>query len=122
MSFYPIRYLPSGHIYIDPEDDCDRVVDAMLATDYSEEFCLARDFDEDFIIRLMEAGFLVMSAELTDADGDDSGEENTGREETQEPFFILLPKPTQILRAFTSIRCVVTARFFVLSGSFKVKK
>jgi len=77
---YPLRYLPSGHIFIDPADDCDRVVDAMLATDYSEEFCLARDFDEDFVCGLMEAGFLVMSMELKD----DS--------EDRERFFILLPK------------------------------
>ena len=75
---YPLRYLPSGHIFIDPEDDCDRVVDAILVTEYSEEFCLARDFDEDFISRLMEAGFLVMSAELLD--------------DAAEPSFILLPK------------------------------
>ena len=96
MSFYPLRYFPSGHIFIDPEDDCDRVVDAMLATDYSEEFCLARDFDEDFISRLMEAGFLVMSTELND----DTPEEESGGEENaeaphfaqQERFFILLPK------------------------------
>ena len=78
---YPLRYLPSGHIFIDPQDDCDRVVDAMLAADYCEEFCLARDFGEDFIGRLMEAGFLVMSTEI--------------REEeylAEEPFFVLLPK------------------------------
>jgi len=99
MSFYPLRYFPSGHIFIDPEDDCDRVVDAMLATDYSEEFCLARDFDEDFISRLMEAGFLIMSTELKDDTGDkeSGGEENAEtphdvQQEEQEPFFILLPK------------------------------
>lgn len=77
---YPLRYLSSGHVYIDPDDDCDRVVDALLASDYSEEFCLARDFEEDFTSRLMEAGFLVMSMEL---------EDDTP---AQEPFFILLPK------------------------------
>ena len=80
---FSLRYLPSGHIFIDPEDDCDKVVDAMLKTDYSEEFCFARDFDEEFISRLMEAGFLVMSAELRD----EQSEENA-----KAPFFILLPK------------------------------
>ena len=105
MSFYPLRYFPSGHIFIDPEDDCDKVVDAMLITDYNEEFCLARDFDEDFIARLMEAGFLVMSTELDDGDGE--SEENGEAPETSqehyaearesqaspsEQFFILLPK------------------------------
>ena len=71
---YPLRYLPSGHIFMDPGDDCDKVVDAMLETGYSEDFCLARDFEEDFIRRLMEAGFLVMSMELEDN------------------FFILMPR------------------------------
>ncbi|MCL2380507.1 MAG: GNAT family N-acetyltransferase [Treponema sp.] len=86
MSFYPLRYLPSGHIFIDTRDDCDRVVDTMLATGYSEEFCLARDFDEGFAGRLMEAGFLVMSTEIRDYEE---------HEHTQPPparFFVLLPK------------------------------
>ena len=93
MSFYPLRYFPSGHIFIDPEDNCDGVVNAMLATDYNEEFCLARDFDEDFISALMEAGFLIMSTELKD-DEEDSAEENTEAPlfMPQERFFILLPK------------------------------
>ena len=90
MAFYPLRYLPTGHIYIDPEDDCDKVIDAMLETNYSEEFCLARDFDEDFICRLMEAGFLVMSSELKDDDNDGQNEINeTGKDD---PFYLLLPK------------------------------
>ena len=87
MYFYPLRYLPTGHIFIEPKDDCDRVVDAMLKTDYSEEFCLARDFDVDFIRRLMEAGFLVMSAELYN---DEPVENEAGA--LPERFFILLPK------------------------------
>jgi len=76
---YPIHYLPSGHVFIDTKDDCDRVVDALLKIEYKEEFCLAADFTEEFVVRLMEAGFLVMSAEL---------KEN----EEEEPFYILLPK------------------------------
>ena len=84
---YPLRYLPTGHIFIDPADDCDLVVDAMLETDYSEEFCIAKDFDEGFIRCLMVAGFLVMSMELKD---EDSGDEN--KNEEAEPFYILLPK------------------------------
>ena len=77
---HSLRYLPYGHVFIDPEDDMDRIVDALLETDYSEEFCLARDFDEDFICRLMEAGFLVMSTEIQE-------EIPSG-----DPFYILLPK------------------------------
>jgi Leu/Phe-tRNA-protein transferase len=48
-------------IFMSPEDDCDKVVDAMLQTGYSEEFCIALDWEVDFIARLMKAGFLVMS-------------------------------------------------------------
>ena len=81
MPSYPLHYLPSGHVFIDPEDDCDKVVDAILETNYSEEFCLAKDFDEDFISRLMEAGFLVMSADI-----------NYDENKKADPFYILLPK------------------------------
>jgi len=73
-----LKYTTSGHIFITPADDCREIVDAMLETDYSEEFCLATAFDPDFIAKLMEAGFLVMSANLS--------------ETTDEPFYILLPK------------------------------
>jgi Leu/Phe-tRNA-protein transferase len=45
-------------------DDPGGIVDAMLAVDYSEEFCLAVEFDPPFVARLMKAGFLVMSAAL----------------------------------------------------------
>jgi Leu/Phe-tRNA-protein transferase len=75
---YRIRYLPSGHVFIEPKNNCDRLVDALLKTEYDEEFCVAAIFDEGFISRLMEAGFLVMSAALT--------------EDREEPFYILLPK------------------------------
>ena len=93
---YPLRYFPSGHVFIDPSDDCDRVVDTLLATDYSEEFCLARDFEEDFISRLMEAGFLIMSTEIRD-DTSSNGEASEppaaqSGELPEERFFILLPK------------------------------
>jgi len=84
---YSLHYLPSGHIFIHTSDDCDMVVDAMLQTEYSEEFCLARDFNEDFVSRLMKAGFLVMSTELKDEESDTENEI-----EALEPFYILLPK------------------------------
>ena len=104
---YPLRYLPTGHIFISPGDDCDKVVDAMLDTDYSEEFCLARDFEEDFIRALMEAGFLVMSTELKDDDetaAEEPPDYQSGDPSDNHPddypkdiypkdrFFILLPK------------------------------
>jgi Leu/Phe-tRNA-protein transferase len=74
-----LKYTTSGHLFISPEDDCRFIVDVMLATDYNEEFCVARDFDPEFIVRLMEAGFLVMSADIA------------GKNE-QEPDYLLLPK------------------------------
>ena len=99
MPDYLLRRLPSGHIFIDPGDDCDRIVDILLGTDYSEDFCLARDFDEDFIGRLMESGFLVMSMKLKDdEDKTDSSDEPVNAEPSYsepgytEPFYILLPK------------------------------
>jgi len=71
-----LKYTLSGYIYIAPSDDCNEVVDAMLETNYSEEYCLAEVFTPDFIAKLMEAGFLVMSLNLSKED----------------PFYILLPK------------------------------
>ena len=65
---YPLRYTPMGLIFMGPEDDCDTVVDIMLATGYDEEFCIGLDWDPQFIARLMKAGFLVMSQTLTNED------------------------------------------------------
>jgi len=81
-SAYPLRYTQTGLIFMSPEDDCNEVVDAMLATGYSEEFCVGLDWDILFIARLMRAGFLVMSTAIADID-------NTGNY-----FFrdIVLPK------------------------------
>ena len=86
--FYPLRYLPTGHVFIDPADDCSRVIDSLLAANYNEDFCLAREFDPLFVSRLMTAGFLVMSMELVD------DEETTPDSEHSEKdrFFVLLPK------------------------------
>jgi len=71
-----LRYTPFGWIYISPSDDCNAIVDAMLATDYDEEFCVAEGFDPEFTAKLMEAGFLVMSVNI--------GE--------KKPHYIMLPK------------------------------
>jgi len=70
-----LHYTEDGFLVILPRDDPSRIVDAMLGTDYSEEFCIALNFTADFIARLMQAGFLVMSVKLSDSD-----------------LFILLPK------------------------------
>jgi len=59
-----LKYTPSGYLFITPDDDCKAIVDAMLLTNYSEEFCIAMDFSPEFAVRLMEAGFLIMSAKI----------------------------------------------------------
>jgi Leu/Phe-tRNA-protein transferase len=64
MKKYPLRLTQDGMIFLGPEDDCDTVVDIMLDTNYSEEFCIAFDWDPAFIARLMKAGFLVMSEQI----------------------------------------------------------
>jgi Leu/Phe-tRNA-protein transferase len=75
-----LNYTLSGLILISPQDDCEAVVDAMILTDYNEDFCIAKDFSPAFVANLMEAGFLVMSMNLTE------------EEPEEEPFYILLPK------------------------------
>jgi Leu/Phe-tRNA-protein transferase len=75
-----LKYTSFGFLFISPDDDCRLIVDAMLATEYSEEFCVALDFSPDFLARLMEAGFLVMSANLS------------GGKDPEKPEYILLPK------------------------------
>jgi Leu/Phe-tRNA-protein transferase len=72
-----LRFTSIGWLYISPADDCKAIVSAMLAIDYNEEFCVAEGFDPEFTARLMEAGFLVMSANI--------GEEDN-------PHYIMLPK------------------------------
>jgi Leu/Phe-tRNA-protein transferase len=101
---YPIRYMPSGHVYIDPKDDCDLVVDSLLKTDYCEEFCLAPFFDEEFISGLMEAGFLVMSTGFKYNEYDEA-----------EPHFILLPKlhQTRSVLFFHDLRIKKSIRPFI---------
>ena len=77
-----LRYTRSGYLVVLPQDDLHRVVDAMLETGYSEEFCVSLNFEPEFIARLMEAGFLVMSSAMGDVeDGDEYS-----------PRYILLPK------------------------------
>jgi Leu/Phe-tRNA-protein transferase len=82
-----LRYTQSGHIFIQLGDDPDRLVDAMLRTDYRKEFCLALDFDPLFLADLMAAGFLVMSASLLEDGGKNSDNNNE-----RPPCFVLLPK------------------------------
>jgi Leu/Phe-tRNA-protein transferase len=80
-----LRYVPGGYAVIFPQDDLEDVVDMLVETDYAEDFCLAAEFDPAFVAALMEAGFLVMSAEVAPFPEDDEG-----------PRYLLLPKLHQI--------------------------
>ena len=75
-----IRYTDTGFLVILPQDNPNIIIDYMLKTCYSEEFCLSFDFSSDFIAHLMEAGFLVMSARF----GEPTKNEAQG--------YLLLPK------------------------------
>ncbi|MDR0412099.1 MAG: GNAT family N-acetyltransferase [Treponema sp.] len=66
---YPLRYTESGYVYIDEEDDLDMLVDALVETNYSEDFCVCLNQTPVFISTLMNAGFLVMSAEIPYSSG-----------------------------------------------------
>jgi len=78
-----LHYTEGGFLVILPGDDPCRIVDAILGTGYTEEFCISLNFNPKFIARLMKAGFLVMSAKLSDP------EDSTSKENGH---FILLPR------------------------------
>lgn len=100
-----LRYTEWGDIFISPKDDPRRIVDAMLYTNYSEEFCLALDFGPVFIANLMAAGFLVMSARFAAVPGDRTENPGEGR-------YLLLPKLhlTRSVLFFPDVRETKTAR------------
>jgi Leu/Phe-tRNA-protein transferase len=63
-----ITYTRAGHVFITPEDDPDTILDKIVETGYGEENCFAHDFDAGFIMRLMSAGFIIMSTREFTAD------------------------------------------------------
>ncbi|MDR1857915.1 MAG: GNAT family N-acetyltransferase [Treponema sp.] len=83
-----LRYTESGYLVIFPRDNPHKIVDAMLGTGYGEEFCVSPHFEPDFIARLMQAGFLVMSSRIADLDADS----DAGTDAENTPRYILLPK------------------------------
>jgi len=80
-----LHYTADGFLVILPHDEPHRIVDAMLGTGYSEEFCIALNFTADFVARLMTAGFLVMSIKLSE-------EAPASEAAASDGHFILLPK------------------------------
>jgi len=79
-----LHYTSSNYLFILPDDNCHKIVDAMLSTGYNKEFCIACDFSPEFAARLMEAGFLLMSARYYESEEEP--------QEAAEPEYILLPK------------------------------
>jgi Leu/Phe-tRNA-protein transferase len=59
-----LQFTNTGHLFINPENDPDHLVDWIVGSGYGEEYCFAEDFDPAFIAGLMAAGFLVMSVRL----------------------------------------------------------
>ena len=92
MSVYPLKKLPSGHIFLDPSDDCLAAARALDQTGYTEDFCLALDFDPWFIARLMAAGFLVMSCALEEPANKSNDTASAGNRKFKNDRYILLPK------------------------------
>jgi Leu/Phe-tRNA-protein transferase len=104
-----LRYTPGGYILIKSGDDSEWIVDAMLAVDYQEEFCLAAEFDPPFIADLMKAGFLIMSTKLENEPRGDETDPGIP------PRYILLPK-LHLLRSalfFPELRIKKSLRRFL---------
>lgn len=78
-----LHYTADGYLVLLPQDDPRKIVDSMLISGYNRDFCISPDFSPGFIARLMQAGFLVMSARL---DGD------PGEGGIKPVTYILLPK------------------------------
>jgi Leu/Phe-tRNA-protein transferase len=85
-----LHYTADGFLVILPHDDPRRVVDAILETGYSEEFCIALNFRADFVARLMKAGFLVMSLKLSDSE--EAADSEASETAASSECFVLLPK------------------------------
>jgi Leu/Phe-tRNA-protein transferase len=56
------NYLDSDIILISREDNPEKIMDTMIAENYPYEYCYAEDFDPLFLVKLIKAGFLVMSS------------------------------------------------------------
>jgi leucyl/phenylalanyl-tRNA--protein transferase len=72
----------SEYLYIDPGIDADTLLDIIIDSKYSEDFCVSRSFSPDFIAGLMYSGFLVMSTSV---------KVNIDTENEME-LFLLMPK------------------------------
>ena len=77
---YPLRAFEDGVVFLGPDDDCLAAAYALEEYNYNEDFCVGKEFNPDFIARLMATGFLVMSMELDDEKPQD------------EKFIILFPR------------------------------
>jgi Leu/Phe-tRNA-protein transferase len=89
-----LRYNSLGYAVILPGDRPSQAVDALIAADYPEEFCLSPSFAPPFVAELMAAGFLVMSAKILGPAGAGAAGKSGGGPARRQPFlpYILLPK------------------------------
>ncbi|MDR2942092.1 MAG: GNAT family N-acetyltransferase [Treponema sp.] len=87
-----LHYTETGYLIMLPYQNPRRIIDAMLETGYSEEFCVSLDFRPDFIARLMAAGFLVMSTKVDNATDEAPAADPKSTAPDPDEQYILLPK------------------------------
>jgi Leu/Phe-tRNA-protein transferase len=89
----PVFITESGHFFVRPENDTDRIVDYIIRSGYEEEFVVSDSFDPRFLASLMYSGFLVMSVKFDADDGEDTEDTKACKDEKEDKdFYILLPK------------------------------
>jgi Leu/Phe-tRNA-protein transferase len=117
-----MRLIDNKEILIDKEDDPEAVVDYMLRTNYSEEFCYAVESSPDFVARLARAGFLVMSAKLTLAAELGTGLDE-GLEGGENSCYILTPKLhiTRDVLFFDKLHVTKTTRRIIRRGIYRLR-
>ncbi|MDR2490409.1 MAG: GNAT family N-acetyltransferase, partial [Spirochaetaceae bacterium] len=62
-----INHTRFGYIVIDEQDDPAEVIDEIINNGCLHQYCYAKSFNTEFLIRLLKAGFLLMSTD--DYDG-----------------------------------------------------
>ena len=122
----PLRYTNSGFLVILPEDDIHQIVDLMLETGYDMECCLSPDFSPAFIARLMEAGFLVMSARFDDSPppDDNAGDSyNNTNTRAGQSSYLLLPKLHLVRSAlfYENLHIKKSIRRYLRDGGYELR-
>jgi Leu/Phe-tRNA-protein transferase len=87
----PILVSGSGHLFVRPGSNTDRIVDYIIRSGYPEEFVVSNSFDPRFLAGLMYSGFLIMSVRL-DTEDDEEGEGEGAVHDDDKELYMLLPK------------------------------